>query len=139
MPERIAGMLTIAAAPDFTEDSYWSGFSEAEKAALETDGFVELPSDYMEPYRITKRMIEDGRMHLVLRSELVLDFPVWFLQGTDDTAVSGKTAIELIEHAQGADIQLLMVKGKDHRFSDTFCLKLITSKVEAVLLASKLA
>ncbi|MGR3637014.1 MAG: alpha/beta fold hydrolase [Shimia sp.] len=139
MPERIAGMVTIAAAPDFTEDSYWSGFSEAEKAALETDGFVELPSDYMEPYRITKRMIEDGRMHLVLRSELVLDFPVWFLQGTDDTAVSGKTAIELIEHAQGADIQLLMVKGKDHRFSDTFCLKLITSKVEAVLLASKLA
>ncbi|KPA22203.1 Homoserine O-acetyltransferase [Shimia sp. SK013] len=138
MPERIAGMVTIAAAPDFTEDSYWSGFSDAEKVALETDGYVELPSDYMEPYRITKRMIEDGRKRLVLRDELLLEFPVWFLQGTEDTAVTSKTAIELIEHAQGGDMQLLMVKGKDHRFSDPICLKLITSKVEAVLLASKI-
>ena len=60
-PERIAGLVTIAAAPDFTEDSYWAGFTDAQKAELDAQGFVELPSDYMEPYRITRRMIEDGR------------------------------------------------------------------------------
>ena len=79
---RITGMVTIAAAPDFTEDGYWANFSEAKKEALETVGHVELPSDYMEPYIITKRMIEDGRDHLVLREALPLPFPVRFMQGT---------------------------------------------------------
>ncbi len=136
MPERIAGMVTIAAAPDFTEDSYWAGFDAAQRALLEDQGYVDLPSDYMEPYRVTKRMIEDGRERLVLRDALRLDFPVRFLQGTEDTAVSSATAIKLIEHAEGDDMQLLMVKGKDHRFSDEICLKLIISKVEIVINAS---
>lgn len=139
MPERVAGMVTIAAAPDFTEDSYWAGFDAAQRGQLEDIGYVELPSDYMEPYRISKRMIDDGRERLVLRTPLTLDFPVWFLQGTEDTAVSSETAIRLIEHADGDDMQLLMVKGKDHRFSDEICLKLIETKVEAVLKASKVS
>ena len=62
--ERIKGMVTIAAAPDFTEDGYWATFTDAQKETLETVGQVELPSDYMEPYIITKRMIEDGREQL---------------------------------------------------------------------------
>ena len=49
MPERIAGMVTIAAAPDFTEDGYWASFNADQKAALDVVGHVELPSDYMEP------------------------------------------------------------------------------------------
>ena len=48
-PERVAGLVTIAAAPDFTEDGYWAGFSEAQKRELEESGQVEMPSDYMEP------------------------------------------------------------------------------------------
>lgn len=133
MPGRIRGLVTIAAAPDFTEDSYWAGFSEAQKRALEEVGQLELPSDYMEPYVITRRMIEDGRKRLVLRDPLVLDFPVRFLQGTEDTAVSPQTALRLLDHAEGPDMRLLMVKGKDHRFSDEDCLKLIEMHVEAVL------
>ena len=86
--ERIKGMVTIAAAPDFTEDGYWANFTDAQKETLETVGQVELPSDYMEPYIITKRMIEDGREQLVLRDTLPLPFPVRFLQGTEDTAVT---------------------------------------------------
>ncbi|MBO9472446.1 alpha/beta hydrolase [Shimia sp. R10_1] len=134
-PDRIHGMVTIAAAPDFTEDSYWAGFSDAQKAELERVGHVELPSDYMDPYIVTKRMIEDGRSRLVLRSELDLPFPTRFLQGTEDEAVRADVAYRLLDHAEGADIQLLMVKGKDHRFSDEACLKLIEAKVEEVLAA----
>ncbi len=133
IPQRIAGMVTIAAAPDFTEDGYWASFSDAQKAALETVGHVELPSDYMEPYIITKRMIEDGRNNLVLRADLALDFPVRFLQGTADTAVSTHTAIELLERATGDDIRLTLVKDADHRFSDDTCLKLIEKSVEKVI------
>ncbi|WP_209832665.1 alpha/beta hydrolase [Ruegeria sp. HKCCE3926] len=133
MPERIAGMVTIAAAPDFTEDGYWASFSDEQKAALDSVGHVELPSDYMEPYIITKRMIEDGRQNLVLRDALDLPFPVRFLQGTADTAVSTETAVRLLEHAAGPDMRLLLVKGADHRFSDEMCLGLIETAVLEVL------
>ena len=133
MPGRIAGMVTIAAAPDFTEDGYWASFSDKQKAALETVGHVELPSDYMEPYVITKRMIEDGRTRLVLRAPLDLPFPVRFLQGTADTAVSVETAVRLLEHATGSDMRLLLVKDADHRFSDEPCLGTIEQAVLDVM------
>lgn len=128
-PDRIAGMVTIAAAPDFTEDGYWASFSQAEKEALERVGHVERPSDYMEPYIITKRMIEDGRAHLVLRAHLSLPFPVRCLQGTADTAVSTETALRLLEHADCPDMRLTLVKDADHRFSDGPCLGLIEAAV----------
>jgi pimeloyl-ACP methyl ester carboxylesterase len=133
MPERIAGLVTIAAAPDFTEDGYWASFTDAQKQQLETEGRVELPSDYMEPYIITKRMIEDGRKQLVLRSALDLPFPVRFLQGTADTAVSVATAVKLLEHATGPDMQLQLVKDADHRFSDDRCLGLMQASLQEVL------
>ncbi|WP_170426850.1 alpha/beta fold hydrolase [Ruegeria arenilitoris] len=133
MPERIAGMVTIAAAPDFTEDGYWASFSDAQKQVLETEGYVELPSDYMEPYIITKRMIEDGRQQLVLRDAMNLPFPVRFLQGTADTAVSTATSVRLLEHATGPDMRLLLVKDADHRFSDGPCLQIIENAVLEVM------
>lgn len=133
MPDRITGMVTIAAAPDFTEDGYWASFSDAQKAALDSVGHVELPSDYMEPYIITKRMIEDGRQQLVLRDTLELPFPVRFLQGTADTAVTTETAVRLLDHASGDDMRLLLVKDADHRFSDGPCLGLIENAVLEVM------
>ncbi|SHI77755.1 Pimeloyl-ACP methyl ester carboxylesterase [Shimia gijangensis] len=133
IPERIAGMVTIAAAPDFTEDGYWANFTDDQKKALETVGHVELPSDCMEPYIITKKMIEDGRNQLVLRSTLALNCPVRFLQGTADTAVSTTTAVQLLEHVQGDNIRLTLVKGADHRFSDDACLKLIGRSLKCII------
>ena len=132
-PDRIAGLVTIAAAPDFTEDSYWTSFTDAQKAELDAQGYVELPSDYMEPYRITKRMIDDGREHLVLRGPLSLPFPVRSLQGTADTAVSTDVAVRLLEHAESPDMRLTLVKDADHRFSDGPCLGLIEQALLQVL------
>ncbi|WP_299028961.1 alpha/beta hydrolase [uncultured Sulfitobacter sp.] len=132
-PARLAGLVTIAAAPDFTEDGWWAGFTDAQKAQLERAGRVELPSDYMEPYVVTKRMVEDGRAHLVLRDDLDLPCSVRMLQGTADTAVSVATATQLLEHANSPDMQLLLVKDADHRFSDGPCLGLIEQAVEDVI------
>ena len=132
-PERIAGLVTIAAAPDFTEDGYWANFTDAQKQMLAEVGQVELPSDYMEPYVITRRMIEDGRQQLVLRDPLPLPFPVRFLQGTADTAVSVATAVKLLEHASGPDMQLRLVKDADHRFSDDRCLCLMLNAIDEVI------
>ena len=67
MPARVHGLVGIAAAPDFTEDSMWDGFSDAQKAEMAATGRVELPSDYSdEPYVTTQRLIEEGRSQLVL-------------------------------------------------------------------------
>lgn len=132
-PERLAGLVTIAAAPDFTEDGWWDSFDAAQRAALEAQGRVELPSDYMEPYVVTKRMIEDGREHLVLREPLELPCSVRMLQGTADTAVTVATATRLLEHANSPDMHLLLVRDADHRFSDGPCLGLIERAIEDVL------
>jgi pimeloyl-ACP methyl ester carboxylesterase len=133
IPGKIAGMVTVAAAPDFTEDSMWAGFSEAQKAELVQAGLVLLPSDYGEPYPITRRLIEEGRDQLVLRSPLKLPFPLRMLQGTADEDVDVSVAMRLLEHASGEDIRLTLVKGADHRFSTPECLLLINKSVEKVL------
>lgn len=133
MPERVAGLVTIAAAPDFTEDSMWAGFSDAQKVELDSAGQVALPSEYGEPYIITKKLIEEGRDRLVLRDPLPLPFPVRFLQGTADADVDMAVALRLLDHAEGPDMRLTLVDGADHRFSDESCLNLITATVEEVL------
>ncbi|MGB3280745.1 MAG: alpha/beta hydrolase [Pseudorhodobacter sp.] len=133
MPERVAGLVGIAAAPDFTEDSMWEGFTTAQKAEL-AQGQVALPSDYSdEPYIITKRLIEEGRNHLVLRSPLALPFPVRLLQGTADTDVPVSVALRLLDHAQSPDLRLTLVKGADHRFSTPDCLNLVTAALTEIL------
>ena len=133
MPNRIAGMVGIAPAPDFTENSMWAGFDEAQRAALMRDGKITIPSDYSpEGYSITRRLIEDGRRHLVLRAPLSLPFPVRILQGTADTDVPPAVALRLMEHADCPDFRLTLVKGADHRFSTLDCLAMITDSVDHV-------
>ncbi|MCU0910562.1 MAG: alpha/beta hydrolase [Rhodobacteraceae bacterium] len=135
-PGKVAGLVTIAAAPDFTEDSMWAGFDAAQRRALETDGRIALPSQYSdEPYVITRRLIEDGRTRLVLRNPLSLPFPVRFLQGTADADVSQDVALRLLAHAAGEDMRLTLVKGADHRFSTPECLALIEQAVAEVIAA----
>lgn len=134
MPDRVAGFVGIAAAPDFTEDSMWASFSEAERAALLADGRVAQPSDYSpEPYVITRRLIEDGRRHLVLRTPLALAGPVRLLQGTEDTDVPPAVALRLFDHIAAEDLRLTLVKGADHRFSTDDCLALIAAAIDDVL------
>ena len=133
MPERVAGLVGIAAAPDFTEDSMWAGFDEGQRRDLLEKGRVELPSDYSpEPYVITRRLIEEGRNRLVLRAPLPLPFPVRLLQGTADTDVPPAVALRLLDHATGPDIRLTLVKGADHRFSTPDCLAMIAQAVAEV-------
>jgi pimeloyl-ACP methyl ester carboxylesterase len=132
-PEKVAGLVTIAAAPDFTE-AMWAEFSDDQRRALVEAGQVALPSDYSEePYVITRRLIEEGRRWLVLDAPLPLSMPVRMLQGTADTDVPLSVAVRLIEHAEGPDIRLTVVKGADHRFSTPDCLKLIELSVLKVL------
>ncbi|RDC74972.1 alpha/beta fold hydrolase [Rhodovulum sp. 12E13] len=132
-PDRLSGLVTIAAAPDFTEDGMWGTFTEAQKREVTEAGRTALPSDYGAPMLVTRRLIEDGRRHLVLRTRLSLPMPVRMLQGTDDADVDMSVALRLLAHAEGPDIRLTLVKGADHRFSTPCCLAMIVAAVEEVL------
>ena len=141
MPEKTAGLVGIAAAPDFTEDSMWNGFSDAQRAEMAKTGQVALPSDYADdPYIITARLIEDGRENLVLREPLELPFPVRLLHGTADTDVAQTVPLRILEHATCEDMRLTLVKGADHRFSEPAQLQLIReaiAEVDAAITASR--
>jgi len=133
IPQKFAGLVGIAAAPDFTEDSMWGGFSEDQKNAILTDGQLALESDYSdEPYIITKKLIEDGRNRLVLRTPLNLSFPVRFLHGTADADVDISVALQLLGHVSGDDVHLTLVKGANHSFSEPENLTMIRRAIHAV-------
>jgi pimeloyl-ACP methyl ester carboxylesterase len=132
-PGRVAGLVGIAAAPDFTEDLVVPDLTAADRAALDRDGFVARPSAYdAEPYRYSRALLDQGRECLVLRSALALPFPVRLLHGAADRDVPPAVALRLLDHAEGPDIRLTLVKGADHRFSSPECLAMIAATLEAM-------
>src|SRR6202051_2352553 len=66
----LAGLVLIAPAPDFTEELMWKGFSPEIRQEIETKGVWLRPSQYGEPYPITRALIEEGRNHLLLASRI---------------------------------------------------------------------
>ena len=80
-PERVAGLLGIAAAPDFTEDLLPQSLTEEHLQTIESTGVVVIPSDYEDPYTITKALLDDGNRHIVMNNEIALDCPVRLLHG----------------------------------------------------------
>ncbi|MGH1414236.1 MAG: alpha/beta hydrolase [Pelagimonas sp.] len=119
------GFVGIAAAPDFTEEEFWAGFNAVERRQVMEEGHLEMPSLYEDPYWVTKKLISDGREHLVLRTPLNMPWPVRLLQGTADEAVARETALKLLDHIKSDDMRLTFVKDADHRFSTPQCLDLI--------------
>ncbi len=116
-PERIAGLVGIAAAPDFTERLMWQAMTPPEREALFRDGTLMVPSQYGNSYPITRRLIEDGRAHLLLDAPIELDCPVRLLHGQRDPDVPWETALTIAEWLTGADVRITLVKDGDHRLS----------------------
>ena len=132
MPERVAGLIGIAAAPDFTE-RFLSDLTPAQRDRLMAEGRLEIPSDYApEPYIFTRRLIEDGARQAVLTQPLRLAVPVRLLQGTADTDVPVAAQLRLFEHLDSPDSRLTLMRGADHRFSDPACLQLLTETLETL-------
>jgi pimeloyl-ACP methyl ester carboxylesterase len=117
-PERLAGLVLIAAAPDFTERMLLKGLSPEDRATLERDGRLERPSQYSpEPSVFTWKLIEEGRNHLVLDKKLVLPCPVRLLHGQSDPDVPWEYSLQIAEHLEAPEVITTFVKGGDHRLS----------------------
>lgn len=133
MPERVAALVGIAAAPDFTESLMWAAMAPAERARLQQDGFLDIPSEYGEPYRITSALIEEGRENLLLHAPIPIACPVRLLQGQRDPDVPWETALKLADRLASDDVQVMLIKDGDHRLSRPADLALLTRTIAALL------
>jgi len=112
--ERLAGLIGIAAAPDFTE---W-GFTDAQKQALSHGETVLEANPYgSDPTPTYAGFWRDGQANLVLNGAIPIDCPVRLLQGQADPDVPWETALRLSAALRSADVQVLLVKDGDHRLS----------------------
>lgn len=118
-PGRVAGLLGLAAAPDFTEDLILHAFSPEARRTLDKEGQVMVPGTYgLPPYPITKRLIEEARAHLVLRAPIPVACPVRLIHGLDDPDVPWRTSLALQEKLAATDVTVTLVKGAGHRLSE---------------------
>jgi pimeloyl-ACP methyl ester carboxylesterase len=113
----VAGLVLIAPAPDFTEALMWKGFSSEIRREIETKGVWLRPSQYGEPYPITRTLIEEGRNHLLLGSAIEVKCPVRILQGAQDPDVPWQHAFTLAHRLPADDVVLTVIQDGDHRLS----------------------
>lgn len=128
-PDRIAGLVGIAAAPDFTEDLLPKELTTEQMAEINEKGFVVVPSEYEDDYTFTKALFEEGRNHLVLRDEIPLDCPVRLLHGLRDVSVPWETATRIQEKIRSEDVEVILIKNGDHRLSEDADLARLTRTV----------
>ncbi|KTD99680.1 alpha/beta hydrolase [Sphingopyxis sp. H038] len=113
-PGRVAGLVGIAAAPDFTD---W-GFSDAEKAIILAEGALVEETPYSDqPYVTTRGFFQSGEANRLLDTEIPLTCPVRLLHGEEDGDVPSHISLRLSAALASADVQVTLVKGGDHRLS----------------------
>jgi len=116
--QQLGGLVLIAPATDFTERLMWPRLPRTVRDAIGREGVAHLPSDYGEPYPVTRRLFEDGRNHLLYDdAPIATGCPVHILQGVQDPDVPHTHAIELVERLAQDDVVLTLVKDGDHRLS----------------------
>ena len=132
-PERIAGLIGIAAAPDFTQRLMWDSMTFEERARIQREGVIHIPSHYGAPTPVTLGLIEDGRAHLLLEGPILLDCPVRLLHGQDDPDVPWELALRTAERLTTKDLEIVLIKDGDHRLSRPKDLAVLRRTLSALL------
>ena len=130
--KRIIGLVLIAPAWDMTEELMWKKSDAKARRELEESGVFHQPSEYGEPYAITRDLIEEGRNHLMANKPFDPGRPIYILQGRLDAAVPIAHARALLELLQGGWAQLVEIPDGEHRLSRPEDLALLFSKIAAV-------
>jgi pimeloyl-ACP methyl ester carboxylesterase len=129
----LAGLVLIAPAYDMTEALMWHRLPEAARQTILSEGVYQQPSDYAEPYPITKHLIEEGRAHLLEGHGFDPGCPVRIIQGMRDPDVPWSHALSLVELLTGNDVELTLIKDGDHRLSQTEDLRRLETAVAALV------
>jgi pimeloyl-ACP methyl ester carboxylesterase len=133
-PARVKALIGIAAAPDATENLMWNRFAPELQASILRDGQARIPSAYGEAgYLITRKLIEDGRKHLLMGKPIPISSPVRLIHGMRDADVPYRVSVELAEKLQSEEVRIELVKDGDHRLSRDQDLALLTRTLESLL------
>lgn len=139
-PERIAGIVGIASAPDFTETLIWDALKDEEKEILRTKGVYNLPSEYCndpsgdpEPYPITMQLIEEARQHMLLQDTIPLTCPARLLHGMQDQDVPYDISLQLCQQLTSNDVTISLIKNGEHRMSSDANLSLLQQEITSLL------
>jgi pimeloyl-ACP methyl ester carboxylesterase len=117
-PERVKALVLVAPAPDFTEKLMTPQIPPEGRRDLDQAGVWLRPSDYGEPYPITRELLEDGARWSILGGEPVpIEIPVRILQGAEDPDVPWTHALELAQALKSPDVVFGLIKDGDHRLS----------------------
>jgi pimeloyl-ACP methyl ester carboxylesterase len=128
--DRIAGLVGVAAAPDFTD---W-GYSDEEKQVLRESGRLEQPNPYGPDPQVTTRMFwQSGEALRLLHEPIQVDCPVRLVHGDADADVPVEIAMRTLRQLRSADVQLTVVKGGDHRLSEPRQIEAILRPTAALL------
>jgi pimeloyl-ACP methyl ester carboxylesterase len=136
MPEKVLGLVGIAAAPDFTEGLRAGGLDDRQREQLAASGFFEIENCYDdgESYRISGRLLQEAREHLLLtRESLPLAVPVRLIHGQCDPDVPWQHALTLASKLQGDDVEVQLVKAGEHRLSTPADLQRLLRTLQALL------
>jgi pimeloyl-ACP methyl ester carboxylesterase len=135
-PERIAGLIGIASAPDFTEDLIWNQMTHQQQKELLKTGIFDLKSEFSDnPYPVTLDLIEEGRKHLLLRDNKTLPItcPVRLIHGLNDTDVPSSISTQIALHLASPDVKVNLVKDGDHRMSTPENIELLCNTLEDLM------
>lgn len=132
-PERVRGLVGVAAAPDFTEELIWGRLSGADRGRIMEEGSLLRPSAHgTEPCPVTRRLIEEGRTHLLLKGPIGVRCPVRLIHGMADADVPWEVSLRLCGCLSGADVEFTLVKGGDHRLSSPDDIRRLTETAEGL-------
>lgn len=133
--ERLAGLVGLAAAPDFTEDLIWSWLSVEDRRTLESEGVLQQASEYEDEgnYCITLKLIEEGRKNLLLRGAIPLTCPLRLIHGDQDKDVPWDVSTKLMQMIDSEDVELTLVKGAGHRLSEPQDIARLEATLERLL------
>ena len=133
-PNRIAGMVLLAPAVDFTIDLMWNKFDTDIRDEIENKGFWNRPSEFEdEAYPITLKLIEESRSHLLLNAPITFPGPVNILYGLADEVVPLDHVMRTVDAIASSALTVTLIKGGDHRLSQDTDIARMTSAVDNVI------
>ena len=130
-PARVAGMVGLAAAPDYI-DGFYNGLSNKKKEEMNKKGFIRY-SSYGFSYLVKKKYIIDGRKNKILNKEFRWNKPLILIQGLKDKVVKPDVPEKIVKKIKGSQIQIKLLKNSDHRLSEPFDLKIINQSITSAI------
>lgn len=132
-PDRVRGLLGLAAAPDFTAEIE-AGLSDDQRRILARDGQIEIPgAPGGQSLVVTARLLEDGGDQCVLDGPLKLDIPMRLVHGRMDREVPWRIVDKIAARvAPPASVAVTFIEDGEHRLSRDSDLDLIGRELSAL-------